>query len=103
MRVCESRVAAVWGDGLGATVRREGGAHHFAIEINNVLVILRSEVGAVPRVRCKEDEARRATAPLLYGSEVTAHTQLHGLLAEVVPDAWLGLGIGVRVRVIGLE
>ena len=86
------------GDGAeGGTVRQ--GAHHFAIESNDVLVILQSEVGAMPRVRCEEDEARRATAPPLYGSEVTAHTQLHGLLVEVVPDAWLGLGIGVRVRV----
>ena len=76
---------------------RRKGAHHFAIESNDVLVILQSEVGAVPRVRCEEDEARRATAPPLYGGEVTAHTQLHGLLAEVVPDAWLGLGLGVKV------
>ena len=62
------------------------GAHHLAIENDYVLVILPYELGAVPRVRCQEDETRCAAAPLLYGREVPTHTQLHGLVAEVVPD-----------------
>ena len=69
----------------GACGGREG-ADHLAIESDGVLVILPNEVGAVPRVRSEKDEARRAAAPLFYGSEVTAHTQLHGFVAEVVPD-----------------
>ena len=64
----------------------EGGGHHLAIESDDVLVRLPFEIGAVPRVRCEEDEAWRATAPTPHGGEVITHVLLHRPVAVVLPN-----------------